>query len=440
MSRWTEEFNAHPIHTTLQELKALAETSFDNVDPQEIPEKRRFLKVIQSYEDTLKKLDPELVPMNQLDSLNTALRDRQFWSQITSYASNGDVAHLTQVNNLLSQQLIPLSLLLAIAKKTSREIPIRGLEEAVDSTIETLIAKKDELSTSLDSLQGEVTKLESVVETRRTETDAQLSQWQQQFSEAQERRNIDYTTWREGVDKQTQEAIQTILIKTTEATKKIEDGLINKTNEILSDGKEKHDAILELYELTAGDSVGAGYIQNAEIEKKQANFWRWTSIVFILTTAVWLLYSYNHSDIVKQPIAKVNVEASVSEKNMRPVPSEIKAVNTNDVQELNWLKLLATLSLTGVLLFGAAYSSQQSNHHRKNERRARRFALQMKAFDPFINSLEPTVQAELKKELSQKLFGNVDEGVGQDGSLIDEHALKVITKSIVDILDKANKG
>jgi len=438
MSRWKEEFDGHPIHTTLQELKTLAETTFDNVDSQESPEKRRFLKVIQSYEDTLKKLDPELVPMNQLDALNTALRGGQFWPQITSYASNGNVAHLIQANDLLSQQLTSLSLLLAIAKKTSREIPLRGLEEAVDSTIETLIAKKDELSNSLDLLQDKVVNLESVVETRRTETDAQLSQWQKQFSEAQERRNVDYTTWRDVTDKKIAEVIQSITDETTQAASEINDDFSSKMDAIIADSEKKHDSIIELYELTAADSVGGGYSKNANDEQEQANIWRRVSIGFILATAVWLGFTYSQTiEIVPQlnlSTTQEKVEKVQVGKESLPAVENVQA--SSEAADINWLRLIVTLSLTGVLLFGAAYSSQQSNRHRTNERKARRFALEMKAFDPFINSLSPEIQNDLKQKLSEKLFGNIDDSSDHEGKVIDEHAWKVLTKSLTDILGK----
>src|SRR5690606_18584207 len=50
-----------------------------------------------------------------------------------------------------------------------------------------------------------------------------------------------------------------------------------------------------------------------------------------------------------------------------------------------WHTMLIAFSISGVLLWGAAYSAQQSTRHRNNEKRARWFALEVKAFDPFIS-------------------------------------------------------
>jgi len=395
------------------------------------PEKRRFIKVISTHEDVLGKLDPELVPTNQLDALNTALRAAPIWTQVTSYASNANPAHLANANNQLSTQLTSLSLLLAIAKRTVREIPLRGLEKSVDEMSEALIAKKQEivskyetLSGTLDDLQEDVTKLGTLVETRRTETDAQLSQWQKQFSESQERRSTDYTAWREENDKQAKSLLALIDKDTREAAEVIEENFATEADKIIVDAKEKHKAILELYELTAGDSVGAGYLQNADVEKGQANLWRWISVAFILATAIWLGFTY-YQTIYREPevvVSTAQEKTTAIQADKESLPAIVSAQASSKGSDINWLRLIATLSLTGVFLFGAAYSSQQSNRHRTNERKARRFALEMKAFDPFINSLSTEVQNDLKQKLSEKLFGNHDEKGEHEAKVIDEHA------------------
>jgi hypothetical protein len=52
----------------------------------------------------------------------------------------------------------------------------------------------------------------------------------------------------------------------------------------------KHERILELYELTAGDSVGSAYLKNANDEQTEANTWRDKSIYFIVGTAIRILF------------------------------------------------------------------------------------------------------------------------------------------------------
>ena len=417
MSRWQDVFNSHAIHETLKQLKALASTEFEDVDENEVPERRRFIKAISTYEEVLTRLDAELVPMNQLDSLNNALRHQNLWGQMTNYASNGNASHLVAANDQLSNQLTQLSLLLAIAGLPTSETPVKNLEESVDHIGNALAKKKAELEGQLDGLSGSVAKsqqelnrLEDTIEKRRAETDAQLSQWQQQFSEAQERRNNDFTAWRYSLEEEAKNSLKELLDKSSETLKQYQVAFDKNIDEILSDGREKHQAILDLYELTAGDSVGAGYLKSASDERKQANLWRWISVGFIVATAAWLFYAYSHSAITV-------VDGGIV-----------------------WSKVLTVFSLTGVLLFGAAFSSQQSNRHRENEKRASWFALQVKAIDPFINSLETKDRNELKRLLSERLFANSEELRESSGGVISEHALNVIVKAITDILGKVPKG
>lgn len=416
MSRWQEQFVAHPIHETLKELRGLASTEFVDIEEQEIAERRRFNKIVVAYERSLSDLDAEVVPYNQLDSLNNALRHQNIWGQVNTYAGNGNVAHIVAANDHISNQLTQLSLLLVFSEKSPQSAEINDLEKTIDYVADALSSKKDtlaeqmdELATSVATSEQSLAKLEQLIETRRTETDAQVSAWQQQFSEAQERRNIDFSAWREKVDEKTDSSVQAIIDKTNEVLTEHQAAFVSQIDATLEDSDEKHKSILELYELVAGDSVGAGYLKNAGEEQSQANKWRWISIAFILCTTGWLFYAYNH-----QP-------------------------GIGDTGNIIWSKLLTIVSLTGVLLFGAAYSSQQSNRHRANEKRTRWFALQVKAIDPFINSLEQEDRNKLKVLLSEKLFGNLDEAAESGGALIDEHALKVVVKSITDILGKVSK-
>jgi len=413
MSRWQEKFEAHPIHETLNELKRLSNIEFDDVEVQEIAERRRFNKVISAFQGGLASLDAEIVPHNQLDSLNAALRHQNIWGQVNTYSNNGNIAHIAAANDHITSQLPPLSLLLAFCDNPSKLPEVKDLEETVDYVANALSTKKDKLTEQFDELSDSVTvvqqsieKLETIIEARVAETAAQMSTWQQQFSEAQERRGTDYTAWREKIDEKTDASVQTLIAKSNDALSEHQSEFVGKIDGYINDADSKHKAILDLYELVASDSVGAGYLKNAEDEKKLANIWRRVAIGFIFLTAGWLFYAYCHQPAVA------------------------------DGGNIIWSKLMSIASLTGVFLFGAAYSSQQSNRHRSNEKRTRWFALQVKAIDPFINSLEEADRNQLKRLLSEKLFGNFDEGNEKGGAIIDEHALKVIVKSVTDILSK----
>jgi hypothetical protein len=125
MSRWEELYDNHAIHETLEWLRESVSKEFDDVDESEISEKRRLLKIISKYEEVLSSLDTEIIPFNQLDSLNSALRHQSITSQINAYIQSGNVANLVEVNNLLTNQLMQLCLLYSLSGPSDVYKPIK---------------------------------------------------------------------------------------------------------------------------------------------------------------------------------------------------------------------------------------------------------------------------------------------------------------------------
>jgi len=107
---------------------------------------------------------------------------------------------------------------------------------------------------------------------------------------------------------------------------------------------------------------------------------------------------------------------------------------------INWPEVIATTSLTLVLLGTGGYAARQSGIHRETEQHMRWFALEVKAIDPFLASLPEEKRDELKNQLTQKLFGQnrVTSG-GKEGS-IDPSAFKLITDGLQSVLKASGKG
>lgn len=422
MSRWDEQFEKHPIHTTLKELSTLINFEFDDTDGEEQSEKRRLLKLATFFEETLNGLDAELIPYTLLDQANTAIRNQNLWNQFTAYNSSGASQHLKNANEQLNNVLVQFSQLLSIAKRSEVTEPLKGLEKSLDEFADTISSKKEKLAEDIDKTSLSLTKqnerldeLSTAISTKKQETDTLLATWQEQHSSAQHKRDTDFVAdqkvrtdtfaaWKKEVEQDTKTQIKELIDESTEKLSTGQKDFDDKISSFIENAENKHAAILELYELVAGDSVASGYLQSAENDKKQANFWRWTAILFIVSTAIWTGYAY---------ITDTGIGVS---------------------GEILWGKILKAFSVTGVLLFGAAYSAKQSNSHRHSETQARWFALEVKAIDPFISSLPEDDQKALKNKLSDRLFAQQHKTIEKDGSVMDEHAFGTIVKGITDIL------
>ncbi len=424
MNRWQEQFENHPIHETLREIEKLLEVERQDMTHDERVERRRFLKIISTYQEILSQLDPEIIPPQLLDNINSQLRGEIF-NQLTLSKSHPGPTYLRNANDQISNLLGNLCQLLAMEKKSVSEKPLRDLEKLIDDFSLTLNTKKEKfeselnkISTAVYEYERQINDLSNTINAKKQETDTLISEWQKQFSHAQDTRSQDfirdqknmkseYEAWREKTKKDAESKINDILSEAKGTLEHHQKDYDHTISQYLNTAKEKHQSILDLYEIVAGDSVGASYLKNAKDEKKQANFWRWASVIFIALTAGWTAFAYSSGTSVL---------------------AESKIL---------WTQILMGLPVTAVLLFGAAYSAKQSSIHRQNETRTRWFALEMKAIDPFISSLDDNDRKALKKTLSERLFAqNHHSQTGTEHRIIDEHAFGVVVKAIGDLLKK----
>jgi hypothetical protein len=399
MDRWREQLENHQVHSVLSELRKYISKEIEDIDENEFVERRRFEKILSAYERVLTKIDPEIVPINQLDGLVSHLT-KQAVPQATEYYNNRNITNLITANDFLSQQLTQLALLQSLSGEIDLAPAPKDLEKQLDGLVNTVAKKQrvseqmvQSLSESVQAQEQNLANLENQIDVRRQETDARLAEWQQQFSQAQDSRNENYAEWSRDLDKNAQAKVAEIVSRIdTELADKQQSYEI-EIDRYLSEADKHSVAIRELHGLAAEDSVAGGYVSNAKREGQAAARWRWISIGFIVAAAIWLLNSF------------YSREGRVS-----------------------WEIALFSLPLTGVLLFGAAYSAQQSTRHRNVEVQNRRFALEMAAIDPYLQSLSPSDQQELKKELTKRFFGSQQELDGP--SIYDEHITKKVLEAV----------
>lgn len=451
MNRWKEAFDKHPIHETLSWLDNAASSNVENLSEGEVEEQRRLKKIIERYRQVLASVDPEIVPVNQLDGLNNHLRHQNVNNQVNAYTQSGKASHLVAINDHVSKQLTQLSIIQSLSDDPEAQERISYIDSVIDSTINGLSAKKEDLNAQLANLSSlteeQAKKLNSLseeIELKQAELNKLLSDWQNQFSYAQESRSQEFSKWRDAFASEKNKEVQEILDKHDEALDQQTGRLESELDRIIEDAKSKHQSILDLYELTAGDSVGAAYIKSADEEREQADRWRKVSVSFIVLTVIWLVFSFFYNSeswsafdtVASEVISQGDNEGQETDQ---AGPEDV-SFELQPLQNIRfpWQTMLIAFSISGVLLWGAAYSAQQSTRHRNNEKRARWFALEVKAFDPFISSLEPQQQQDLKRQLAERIFGQ-SSTTDEDSKVVDEHALKAVTEAFGKVLSKLPK-
>ena len=404
MSRWTDELKEHAVWTTVETMKVHLSVEFDDIGDELILEKRRLEQFIVKLLETLNALDSEQTPFNRLDDLNNQLINVA--NHTEAYSTTGDLQYLRNANDHLRNPLSELCILQCCTLPIAEQGQVNQLNKLVEEFISKIDTKREEerqqssvIDQTLEQQKRRLNKLISQMTEKDTELNSLISVWQNQFNEAQQAKLIEHNAAHKQRDKassdlleeterKAEETVDKLILEKDAQLKSVLDNTENKSNEFIDAIKkefedtkdyceEKREEILELHQLVAGDSTTGGYAKNAEAERKQADFWRWATIVSIAITVIWLVIVIVSSNILGGG-------------------------------SLDWSGYPIIVSLTGVLLFGVGYGARQSARHRSNEKRNRELALKLAAFEPFISSLEAEQKSELRNKVSEQIF-NSDE-------------------------------
>lgn len=430
MSRWTDAFATHGVHEAVEELKVCVDAAGEAAPAVELTEIRRLQKAVQFVQSSLSSVDPELVPEALLEGIEHGIRHSNLLPKLQSFYANDfdsfELSDITAANDQLSSVLPTVYGLAGLGKSVPLDERIESVEKLFDHFSQTVERESESFNASLSKYSTRLSELSTqatTVENLCTKLGQQLSetrvQWQEQFTTEQAARHTEFSGDQATRQTEFSEAQSGWLAEFTtwfaEHKAKADADALETQNtfqssidQYLAAALDKHDKILELHGLVAGDAVTAGYLGDGKKEREAANFWRWTSLTFILLTIVWLGLSYS------LPYFGVNHDGEI------------------------WEVLVRTASLTGVLLLGAGYAARQSKLHRDQERKARWFGLEVKSFDPFISSLGPDEQKALREKLADRLFGQKDDQVTVKEAHLDGDMLKTVSDLVLKLAGRGS--
>lgn len=419
MSRWSDQFDNHAIHATVQQLRDWLDVEVEEIDAEQEDERLRFEKAMQLVKAALDGQDAELFPENLLTNLNSQLRQAQIWNQIQSYSSNQNVQHLRNANDHLTGQLPLVHQISALARPPEASRTVRSIEEAYNGFCKAIEKAEQDFEVRLSESEGSLVEIQDglaehkkALENLKTQSDQAFSEWQNEFGEAQNSRSEEFSAAQIKRSEKFDETMREIRTKSEAETKDIStkhnerlksafDTYTKDAQERLEDMKAKHAAILEIHGLVGTDGVAGGYQKTATDEHEAANTWRKVAMGSLGLAAGWLALKF------------------------------YLGFGSASAGGLNWAELVTAGSLTLVLLAAAGYASRQSKTLRDLEQQMRWFSLEVKAIDPFLSSLEDADQKELKKQLSERLFGKDRTANQPRKSGVDVGAYKELSDSIL---------
>lgn len=309
MSRWTDQFEKHPIHQTVKDLAGHLNVEFEGDNEECLLEKKRLNRFVTELKGTLERLDAEVVPFRLLDNINSYIRNRIIPdTQEFSRGSGSD--KLRCVNELLEESpdsryslLCDLMVLkcavLPIAEKSQIK-EVSKLADKFSADIESRQSKSEQLSQKIEKFLAEqksqLDELSAQVEEEQNKVNERMSNWSEKFSQAQEQRQKTYNQFQNEYQKNSDAIISRTEEETGEKIKNLIADFSERTettlNKIIRDSEEKRKKILEFYQLVAGDSVAGSFSENAKEEKNQANIWRYVCISSVIIAVFWLIYCF----------------------------------------------------------------------------------------------------------------------------------------------------
>lgn len=427
MSRWSEKYDEHPIHETVDTLKEWLDVELEEIDSEHEDELRRLHKTFDLISKVLAGLDSELAPENLLTKLNGQLRQPPIWNELHNYSSAEDTQKLRNANDNLSGQLPLVYQIAALARSPETSETLSSAQDAYSRFVKVIEKREKDFSDRLFSCEADIAQVEEgladntrALEGLRVQSETTFSEWQSEFGEAQNSRAEEFSTAQIQRGEKYDEVIREIRKKSEAETSDITrrhserfklafETYSSEVEERLTDMERKHAAILEIHGLVGTDGVAGGYQKSASDEHKAANIWRIVAMFSLGLAAAWLLLKF------------------------------YLGLGATPAGGIKWAELATATSLTLVLLASAGYASRQSKIHRDAEQQMRWFALEVKAIDPFLSTLGDDDQKELKKQLSERLFGKDRTANQAARSGVDVGAYKELTDSILSPVQEIAK-
>jgi hypothetical protein len=247
MSEWLNRFENHQIHAQIQQINALLEQVGQHAEKQSdaIEDYNRLTQIIAFVVNALSNTDPLMVANPTLKNLSS--HSQNIIQELSNYNANQNRGHLVNANNHADNLLLQGRMLLPISQVTD----IDGLRDSIGNFrksagqyIRYLEEDFNKLKTQITELAAKGTEVTSDINVQKGRLDTAISQFQQQFSDAAEKRRQEFS-----------EAEKQRIDEHTEALESLEqkfDEFANQNNENFSSflKKVEEDTNLKVVELT----------------------------------------------------------------------------------------------------------------------------------------------------------------------------------------------
>lgn len=402
MSRWDDDFKNHQIHNNLQSANNLLKEiqNFDDQDPEIFEEINRLNQIIRYVPIVLSKVDPVMTPLTIINELDQIVIN--ITGELNNYKNTKDRTQLINANGRAENLLIKISNLII----PSDYADIKGIREATSSLrrsvgqyIRNIKNEQNNFKKGIEGLEGKINELSTTIDNQKTRLDEAITQFQQQFSQAEEQRRGQFTQSQEkwtqeftmAVDKrkaeftQEQEALKQaqgeFLNEINNKKNMLENELKTKNEQFVNELSAKIESYIkkfegykkraeELVHVIADTGMVGGYQEFANKERRAALLWKIVAVLSFIGLIGFAIVAFY---IVLQ-------------------------------EKFDWSLVAGRVFVASTFGVLGAYAARLADRHEEKEKINRRMELELASIDPYLVGLPEEVLHKLKASLAERLF------------------------------------
>jgi gas vesicle protein len=410
MSVWDDNFKNHEAHKNLASIKEKLDGFEHKFDEPKILESLDRLSHVVSYmEKSLGAIvDASLVPWSSLDNTNIQLNKLN--TCLDTFFQNKDENQLTAANKHADGLLIHLKYL----PKLEALPDLKDISESVSRFHQTVSGFMDELNQRKDQFKKEFTDLskqideankrikqqDKNIENQKGRLDTAISEFQKQFSEAEDRRRVNFDNTSktradhfDSFNKNIDEQITNFL---TDRKQQIDEAISENTQEVkknIDELKKTADALYRDHEKEAKDTIDFLVKKREEAAK----------IVHVIGN---IGVTGNYNTIANKERKAANILRGIALGFMIAIVIAAGLILVMAAKgDFDWKIVTLRMGTTLTFLIPAIYASKESAKHRQREILNRKMELELASIDPYLERLPDEKRIELKGSLTERFFG-----------------------------------
>lgn len=408
MSQWIERIQGHPLFKELSDLEQSLEGAREaaQADTTSFEAWERIERIAKFARSFLSEVDPLLVPPSHLT--NSQGQIQQARGQVSSFASNRNIAHLNEANNQLDNVLTYFGSIPRLDKTSSiAELgdAAAAYKKSVGGLVRAFEKQLSGLTTEKDALQTKIQELTAEVATQKQRADNVIAQMQQQFSTAQETRQTEAATLEskrstefeaaeesraeesESAQATREKSFSEFLIASKTQHEALRGELVNNSKSLISSLETQKSHAEKVVGIISTEAVAHGYGKTANEERTAAKGWR---IVAVTALIVWILAGLVFFGL------------------------------TYD-KELSLSALARQFLISTPFVLLAGFAALQVSKHQRAERINRQQELEIAAIDPYLATFDDDTRNQVKRSLAEKLFGQreIEPAKGDSKHMLD---------------------